>query len=117
MSVHPEGKRYAHNGMEDGISVVTEAYVTDPEVAEQLEGCLTMVRALAAKEDFRLPATTDLFLEFDQVSKNCCYWFADHAHRTIFWLHHVDTNSVGLPDSYSKSHLRESSGSSSHQVS
>ena len=59
MSVHPEGKRYAHNGTGDGISVVTEAYITDPEVAEQLEGCLTMVRALAAKEDFQLPTTTN----------------------------------------------------------
>ncbi|KAH9998653.1 hypothetical protein BJV77DRAFT_704337 [Russula vinacea] len=27
----------------------------------------------------------------DQDSRKCGYWFADHAHRTIFWLQQVDT--------------------------
>ena len=108
MSVHPEGKRYAHKITEDGISVVTEAHVTDPGVAEQLEDCLAMIRVLAVKEDIRLAETTDLFLEIDQNSRKCSYWLADHAHRIIFWLQRVDTKTVGLPDSYSKLHLRES---------
>ena len=54
MSVHPEGKRYAHKITEDRISVVTEAHVTDPGVAEQLEGSLAMIRILAAKEGVNL---------------------------------------------------------------
>jgi hypothetical protein len=108
VSVHPEGKRYVHKITEDGISVVTESHVTDPGVAEQLEDCLAMIRVLAVKKDIRLAETTDLFLEIDQNSRKCSYWFADHAHRTIFWLHRVDTKTVGLPDSYSKLHLRES---------
>lgn len=106
--VHPEGKRYAHYDTGDGVSVVTEAYVTDPRVAEQLEGCIAMIRTVAAKEDVHLPATTDLFLEIDEDMGNCSYWFADHAHRTIFWVHSADTNTLGLPDSYSGRHLRES---------
>jgi len=106
VSVHPEGKRYAHYNTGEGISVVTEAYVTDPGVAEQLEGSIAMIRALAAKEDVHLQATTDLFLEIDQEMGNCSYWFADHAHRTIFWLHSADTNTLGLPDSYSGRHLQ-----------
>jgi hypothetical protein len=106
VSVHTEGKRYAHNNMRDGISVVTEAHVTDPRVAEQLEGCLAIIRALAAKQDIHFPETTELFLEIDQNPRKCTYWFADHAHRTIFWLHPVDTKTVGLPDSYSKLHLQ-----------
>jgi hypothetical protein len=108
VSVHPEGKRYAHNNTENGISLVTEAHVADHGVTEQLENCLAMVRTLAARENVHLPRTTDLFLEFDEISGNCSYWFADHAHRTVFWLHTVDTSTVGLPDSYSKNHLRES---------
>ena len=108
MSVHPEGKRYAHKIIEGRISVTTEAHVTDPEVAEQLEGCLAMIRVLAAKESVNLSETTNLFVEVDLNSGNCSYWFADHAHRTIFWLHPVDTDTIGLPDSYSKRHLRES---------
>jgi len=103
MSIHPEGKRYAYNTAEDGISVITEAHVEDPVVAEQLETSTAMLRALAAKENVHLPATTDLFLEIDPDTETCSYWFADHAHRTVFWLHPVDTDAVGLPDSYSVS--------------
>jgi len=108
VSIHPEGKRYAYNTAEDGISVVTEAHVTDPGVAEQLETSLAMLKALAAKENVHLPTTTDLFLEIDQDTETCSYWFADHAHRTVFWLHPVDTESVGLQDSHSKRHLQYS---------
>ena len=107
MSVHPEGKRYAHKFTEDGISVVTEAHVTDPGVAERLGGCLSMIRVLTARKNINLAKTTDLFLEMDQDLRKCSYWFADHAHRTIFWLHQVDTNTVGLPVSHSKRHLRQ----------
>ncbi|KAF8474535.1 hypothetical protein DFH94DRAFT_134644 [Russula ochroleuca] len=108
VSVHPEGKRYAHKFTEDRISVITEAHATDPVVAGQLEGCLAVIRILAAKEDIHLSETTDSFLEIeiDQNSRNCSYWFADHTHRTIFWLRPVDTNTVGLPNSYSKRHLQ-----------
>ncbi|KAH9998660.1 hypothetical protein BJV77DRAFT_704579 [Russula vinacea] len=67
-----------------------------------------MIRVLAAKEGVHLSETTDLFVEVDQDSRDCGYWFADHANRTIFWLHPVVTKSVGLPDSCSKYHLRES---------
>ena len=108
MSVHPKGKRYAHQITGDQISVITEAHVTDPGVAEQLESCLAMIRALAVEEGVHLSETTDLFVEVDHDSRDCGYWFADHANRTIFWLHPVDSNTIGLPDSYSKRQLRES---------
>ena len=58
VSIHPEGKRYAYNTAEDGISVVTEAHVTDARVAELLETCLANLMVLAAKENVHLPATT-----------------------------------------------------------
>ena len=89
------------------MSVVTEAYVTERGVAEQLEGWLAAIRALAAKENVHISQTTDLFLELDQDLGTCSYWFADHAQRTVFWLHDVDTNNAGLPDSYSEHHRRE----------
>jgi hypothetical protein len=108
VSIHPEGKRYAYNTAEDGISVVTEAHVTDPGVAAQLETSVTKLKALAARENVHLPATTELFVEIDQDTETCSYWFADHAHRTVFWLHALDTDSVGLPETHSKRHLRES---------
>ena len=108
VSVHPEGKRYAHYYTACGISVVTEAYVAESGVAEQLEGWVATIRALAAKENVHILQTTDLFLEIDQDSGSCSYWFADHVHRTTFWLHDVDTNTAGLPDTFSEHHRRES---------
>jgi hypothetical protein len=110
VSIHPEGKRYSYHTTKDGISVVTEARVSDPGVAEQLESGLAKLRALAAEENVDLLATTDLFLEINQDTETCNYWFADHANRTVFWsrLHPVDTDAVGLPDSHSKRHLRGS---------
>ena len=67
-----------------------------------------MLRVIAARENVQLTATMDLFLEIDQDTETCSYWFADHAHRTVFWLHPVDTDIVGLPDSHSEGHLRKS---------
>jgi hypothetical protein len=69
---------------------------------------LALIRGLAADNHVHLPVTSDLFIEIDQESGNCYYYFADHGHRTVFWLHAVDTITVGLPDSCSKDHLRES---------
>jgi hypothetical protein len=60
-----------------------------------------MLRALAAKENVHLPATMDLFLKIDHDTETCSYWFADHAHRTVFWLHPVDSDAVGLSDFHS----------------
>ncbi len=107
-SVHSEGKRYGHNKTENGLSLVTEAHVSDPMVAERLDDWVGYIRAVAAEKDVYLPETSDLFLEFDENTGTCSYWFVDHAHRAIFWLESVDTINVGLPNAYSKAHLRES---------
>jgi len=102
--VHPEGKRYSYNRSEEGLSVVTEADVVDPGVAEQVEGWRAFILARATEENIRLSDSSDLFLEVEPNSGDCNYWFADHAQRSIFWLHHVDTQAVGLPNSCSKAH-------------
>ena len=94
--------------MQAGITFVTEAHVLEPGVPDQLDGWLALIRGLAADNHVHLPVTSDLFVEIDQKSGNCYYYFADHGHRTVFWLHAVDTTTVGLPDSCSKDHLRES---------
>jgi hypothetical protein len=98
--VHPEGKRYAHNKSEEGLSVVTEADVVDSGVAEQIDGWRAFILARATEENIRLSEFSDLFLEVEPNTGDCNYWFADHAQRSIFWLHPVDTQAVGLPNSY-----------------
>ena len=87
---------------------LTEGYVTDTGTAELLENWLSKIRALATKENVPIPATTVLFLEIDQELGSCSYWFADHAHRSVFWLHDVDTDTAGLQDAYPDNHRRES---------
>ena len=105
--MHPEGRRYAHNKSVEGLAVVTEADVVDPGVAEQIENWRTLILARATEENIRLSESSDLFLEVEPNSGDCNYWFADHAQRSIFWLHSVDTQAVGLPNSCSKAHLRK----------
>ncbi|KAI0296409.1 hypothetical protein BC826DRAFT_233266 [Russula brevipes] len=103
---HPEGKRYAHNRTEEGISVVTEADVNHPEVADRIDACLAEIRALAAEKDVEIPDSADVFIELDPHSGACYYWIADHANRAIFWVHEVDTIALGLPNSSSKGNLQ-----------
>ena len=76
-------------------------------VLQQLETRVAKLKALAAKENVHLPASMDLFVEIDQDTETCSYWFADHAHQTVFkfWLHPLHTDAVGLPESHSKRHL------------
>jgi len=76
-------------------------------IAERLEEWVGVIRVLAAEKDLQLSETTDLFLEIDDNSGTCSYWFADHAHRTVFWLHPADAATVGLPKAYSNAHLRK----------
>ena len=69
VSIHREGRRYAYNTAEDGISVVTEAHVTDPGIVTQLETGVAKLKALAVKENVHLPASTDQFVEIDHDRK------------------------------------------------
>ena len=94
--IHSEGKRYAHNRTEGGLSVVTKAHVSDTTVAQRLNDCISAIRALAAEKGIPLPETSDLFMDINGTN-TCNCWFVDHARRTVFWLHPVDPTVVGLP--------------------
>jgi hypothetical protein len=107
MSVHPEGKRYAYNREQEGITVVTEANVLEPGVSDLVDNWLMLIRAVATDNHVQLPATSDIFIEIDQKTSSCYYYLADHGHRLIFWLHDVDTIPIKLPDSCSMGHLRK----------
>ncbi|KAI9438689.1 hypothetical protein H4582DRAFT_1950257 [Lactarius indigo] len=108
ISSHPEGKRYAHTRAQAGITIITEAHITEPGVLEQLDAWLAIIYNMITEENVHLLETSHLFLEVCQDSGTCNYYFADHALRTIFWLHTIDTISVRLPPSYSSGHLQYS---------
>jgi hypothetical protein len=108
ISAHPEGKRYAHIKSQAGIAVITEAHVTEPGVSDQLNAWLAVIYDIITEENITLPESSNLFLELHQDSNTCNYYFAQHDRRTIFWLHALDTTSVGLPPSFSSNHLQYS---------
>jgi hypothetical protein len=106
ISAHPEGKRYAHIKSQAGITLVTEACIAEPGVSDLLNAWMAVIYDVISEEHFPLPETSQLFLEIHQNSETCNYYFAQHDLRTIFWLHEQDTISVGLPYSFSSSHLQ-----------
>jgi hypothetical protein len=108
ISAHPEGKRYAHTQSKAGITLVTEAPIAEPGISDQLNAWLAVIYNMITEEHFPLPETSQLFLEIHQESDTCNYYFAQPDLRTIFWLRALDTISVGLPCSFSSSHLQYS---------
>ena len=86
--------------------MVTEAHVNEPGVSDQLNAWLAVIRDVITEEHITLPESSHLFLEIHQDSNTCNYYFAQHGLRTVFWLREIDTISVGLPPSFSNSHLR-----------
>ncbi|KAH9171924.1 hypothetical protein EDB89DRAFT_1030082 [Lactarius sanguifluus] len=108
VSSHPEDGRYAHSKVQAGITIVTEAHIAEPGVSDQLNAWLAIISNMIIEENVHLPEASHLFLELHQDSSTCNYYFADHRLRTIFWLHTLDTTSVGLPHSYSSRHLQYS---------
>ncbi|KAF8269466.1 hypothetical protein EI94DRAFT_950737 [Lactarius quietus] len=108
ISAHPEGNRYAHRKAQAGMTLVTEARVVDPGVSDQMNSWIAIICDMITEENVHLRETTHLFLEIHEDSGTCNYYFADHVLRTVFWLHTLDTISVGLPDSFSSGHLQHS---------
>lgn len=107
-STHPEGKHYAHIKAQRGFTIVTEARIAEPGVSDHLDAWLAVICDMIAEENVHLLETSHLFLDIHQESGICNYYFVDHGLRTIFWLHTIDTSSVGLPHSYSSRHLQYS---------
>ena len=102
MSIHPEGKRYVYNTAEDGISVVTEAHVTDPGVVWQ------SLRHLPPRKMPTFRRARTYSSKSTRTRKPVAIGSLTTPTGTVFWLHTLDTDAVGLPESHAKRHLRES---------
>ena len=70
VSIHSEGNRFAYNTVEDVISAITEAHVTDPGVAEQLERASQCLALLLPKKisDDHLPESYAVFSSSDGLN-------------------------------------------------
>jgi hypothetical protein len=91
-----------------GLTIVTEARIAEPGVADQLNAWLSIICNAITEKHFHLLETSHLFLEIHRDSGSCNYYFADHTLRTVFWLHTLDTLAVGVPPqhSFKNSHLQ-----------
>lgn len=102
--VHPEGQVYfAH---ESSLRIVTEAYLYSPEVQEKISYWIQRINDLLLGNKISLPETVELFLELDDTTDSCLYYFVDHATRTEFWLEETPMDLLGLPLVVSDSHLQ-----------
>ncbi|KAH8984592.1 hypothetical protein EDB92DRAFT_1818990 [Lactarius akahatsu] len=83
------------------ITLIMEAHIAEPGVSDQLYAWPAVISDVITEEHVPLPEASHLFLEINQDSGTCNYYFAHHGLRTVFWLHALDTISVGLPPSFS----------------
>lgn len=108
VSAHPEGKRYAYIKSQTGITIVTEANISECGVSDQLNTWLSVICNMAVEKHAHIPEASHLFLEIHQDAGTCNYYFANHGLRTVFWLHTLNTIGVGLPSSHSHSYFQYS---------
>jgi hypothetical protein len=86
--------------------VVTEARVAEPGVSDQLNAWLAIICDAMAEKHISLLGTSHLFLEIDRDIGACNYYFVDHVHRTVFWLHTLNKTGVGRSPAMSNRYLR-----------
>jgi hypothetical protein len=99
--VHPEGQLYFFRHAP--LRVVTESHLYSTQTLYKIISCIKRVEELLSRQRIAVTDRMELFLELS--SDECLYYLIDDSSRTVFWPEAVDTESVGLPDSVSASHL------------
>ena len=77
-------------------------------VQEKIAHWIAVISDLLVARRIALPETAELFVELDDDSDSCFYYFVDHAAQTEFWIEELPTDFLGLPEVVSDSHLRAS---------
>ncbi|KAK0218283.1 hypothetical protein EDD85DRAFT_356854 [Armillaria nabsnona] len=111
LHVHPQGARYyVHEKVLHAspntllpssvflLQVFTQADIVIPEVLYALTGFLDDIVSYIYAKGISLPPKVDLFLGLgwrDGIAF-CAYYFADHVHRSIFWLDDVDVRVLSI---------------------
>ncbi|CAA7270234.1 unnamed protein product [Cyclocybe aegerita] len=87
---HPEGSVYFQNKMLATYPILTDVYVYETSAREELEGYINKILTYINQHAVQLPQDDIcLVLEF-RKSKNCGYYFVNHARRCLFWLAEFD---------------------------
>ena len=100
---HPEGQVYfAWDGL---LKVVTENWLYSKDVQEQLGSWIDLISNVLKQREIQLADTVELYLELEDTTKSCLYYFVDHATRSVFWLDEHSTEDLYMRPIVSDSHL------------
>lgn len=102
--VHPEGQLYFYQPVH---RLVTEEYLFDRLTFVRITFWLEKVSQLLNAQHMVPPLSSELFLELDEETQSCKYYFVDHAMRGLFWLDGGRTDELDLPPVSSDDHLSE----------
>ncbi|KAH0831363.1 hypothetical protein J3R83DRAFT_14026 [Lanmaoa asiatica] len=83
--VHPEGSVIFYH---EGLRIFTESDIIDHE--QEILVCATaLIQQAVQTGDVILDELTEIVLNLDD-SECCHYYFVDHRHRLLFWVHPVE---------------------------
>ncbi|KAL6309944.1 hypothetical protein BKA93DRAFT_756917 [Sparassis latifolia] len=105
LQVHPEGSPYYVNALKVPC-VVTDTPLHDPELCSKLTSSIEVFHYNVKNLDLTLPSDCELYVHVDSTHDGCSYYLVDHDCQTIFWLQTMDSDTLGLPEVSSISHLR-----------
>jgi hypothetical protein len=108
--VHPEGQLYFY---QPGLRAVTECFLFDRLIFVKITFWLERVSQLLSAQQMVVPISSELFLELEEETNSCKYYFVDHGTRRLFWLDGGRTDDLELPPVSSDDHLSQSNGPAS----
>ncbi len=78
------------------------------EVATEAEKWIEYLGPRIKEKGFEL-VNVELYIRLDE-DKDCLYYLVERKNQTLFWLEDFETDSLGLPEVVSPSHLSKSLG-------
>jgi hypothetical protein len=89
---------------------VTESWVEDPEILARLVPYIDEIERLLVETATQMSESSkvELYVRLQDPDEGCGYYLIEHTARTIFWVHEVGTEEMGLAPAISPTHLRES---------
>jgi hypothetical protein len=99
--VHPEGLPFYYH---EEWYLVTDNDIRNPDTLALLTTAYVQASSTAKVFGYELDKC-DLCIRVDAPSSQCYYYLVDHSNRKVFWLHDESSETIGLQDAVSETHL------------